>query len=275
MISLGISSSVRPTASFAAIFAIGNPVAFEARAELLDTLGFISITIILPSAGFNANWILDPPVSTPISRMISIDASRMIWYSLSVSVCAGATVIESPVCMPIGSKFSIEHIMTTLSLLSRITSSSYSFHPRTDSSISTWLVGLSLMAFLRFSVYSFILYAMLPPVPPMVKEGLRISGKLCSSRHFIPSSNEPTWVLLGVLNPSLSIAALKSSLSSAFLMAGSLAPMSSTLCLSRMPLSESSIARFNAVCPPIVGSRASGRSFSIIISRNSSVSGSM
>ena len=31
----------------------------------------------------------------------------MIWYSLSVSVCAGATVIESPVCTPIASKFSI------------------------------------------------------------------------------------------------------------------------------------------------------------------------
>jgi len=31
----------------------------------------------------------------------------MIWYSLSVRVWAGATVIESPVCTPIGSKFSI------------------------------------------------------------------------------------------------------------------------------------------------------------------------
>ena len=37
--SFGISSSVYPTASFAAIFAIGKPVAFEAKAELLDTLG--------------------------------------------------------------------------------------------------------------------------------------------------------------------------------------------------------------------------------------------
>jgi len=31
-------------------------------------------------------------VSTPISRSTAIDASRIIWYSLSVSVCAGATV---------------------------------------------------------------------------------------------------------------------------------------------------------------------------------------
>jgi hypothetical protein len=60
-------------------------------------------------------------------------ASRIRWYSRSVSVCAGATVIESPVWTPIGSKFSIEQMMTTLSALSRITSSSYSFQPRMDS----------------------------------------------------------------------------------------------------------------------------------------------
>ena len=76
-----------------------------------------------------------PPVSTPISRMIAMAASRIRWYSLSVSVWAGATVIESPVCTPIGSKFSMEQMMTTLSATSRITSSSYSFQPMTDSSI--------------------------------------------------------------------------------------------------------------------------------------------
>ena len=61
-------------------------------------------------------------------------ASRMRWYSLSVSVSAGATVIESPVWTPIGSKFSMEQITTTLSRASRITSSSYSFHPSALSS---------------------------------------------------------------------------------------------------------------------------------------------
>ena len=43
---------------------------------------------------------------------------------------------------PIGSKFSMEQTMTTLSALSRITSSSNSFQPMTDSSISTSLDGL-------------------------------------------------------------------------------------------------------------------------------------
>ena len=86
-----------------------------------------------------ANWMLLPPVSTPISRMMAMAASRIRWYSLSVSVWAGATVIESPVWTPIGSKFSIEQTMTTLSAWSRITSSSNSFQPMTDSSISTSL----------------------------------------------------------------------------------------------------------------------------------------
>ncbi len=65
----------------------------------------------------------------------------MIWYSLSVRVCAGATVMESPVWTPIGSKFSMEQTMMQLSFLSRTTSISYSFQPISDSSISSSLVG--------------------------------------------------------------------------------------------------------------------------------------
>ena len=95
--------------------AIGNPVALDASADERDTRGFISITSSSPSAGFTANWMLQPPASTPISRMIATAASRIAWYSRSVSVSAGATVIESPVCTPIGSMFSIEHTITTLS----------------------------------------------------------------------------------------------------------------------------------------------------------------
>ena len=67
----------------------------------------------------------------------------MIWYSLSVSVSAGATVTLSPVWMPIGSTFSMLQTMMQLSALSRTTSISYSFQPSTDSSISTSVVGLA------------------------------------------------------------------------------------------------------------------------------------
>ncbi len=132
---------MKPTASLAAILAIGNPVALEASAEERDTRGFISITIIRPSSGLTANCTFEPPVSTPISRRIAIDASRISWYSLSVSVCAGATVIESPVWMPIGSRFSIEQTMMQLSARSRTTSISNSFQPIRLSSISSSPVG--------------------------------------------------------------------------------------------------------------------------------------
>ena len=55
---------------------------------------------------------------------------RMCWYCLSVNVCAGATVTESPVCTPIGSTFSIAQMMMTLSFASRKSSSSNSFQPK-------------------------------------------------------------------------------------------------------------------------------------------------
>ena len=49
------SSKVNPTANFAAILAMGNPVAFEARAEDRLTLGFISIMLNSPLSGLIAN----------------------------------------------------------------------------------------------------------------------------------------------------------------------------------------------------------------------------
>ena len=134
VMSLSNSSSVYPTASFAAILAMGKPVAFDARADERETRGFISITTMRPSSGFTAHWTLDPPVSTPISRKTAIEPLRMIWYSLSVSVRAGATVIESPVCTPMGSTFSIEQTIMALSAVSRTTSISNSFQPKSDSS---------------------------------------------------------------------------------------------------------------------------------------------
>ena len=156
---------------------MGKPVALEASADERETRGFISMTTMRPSAGLTPNWMLEPPVSTPISRMMASEASRMRWYSLSVSVCAGATVIESPVWTPIGSKFSIEQMMTTLSARSRITSSSNSFQPITDSSTRTWPAGLCWSPHLTAASSSSGLYAMDPPVPPSVNDGRMMSGK--------------------------------------------------------------------------------------------------
>ena len=75
--SLGISSSVYPTARSAAILAIGNPVALDAKAEERETRGFISITTRRPVSGSTANWMLDPPVSTPTLRITALASSRI------------------------------------------------------------------------------------------------------------------------------------------------------------------------------------------------------
>ncbi len=155
---------------------MGKPVALDASAEERDTRGFISMMSMRPSCGLMANCTLEPPVSTPISRSTAMEASRMIWYSLSVRVCAGATVIESPVCTPIGSRFSIEQMMMQLSLQSRTTSISYSFQPITDSSTSSSRVGEASKPRSQMMRNSSRLYAMPPPLPPRVKEGRITAG---------------------------------------------------------------------------------------------------
>ena len=87
-----------------------------------------------------------------------------------------------------GSIFSIEQIMITLSLGSRINSNSYSFQPNKYSSTNTWSVGLSFNPSPIDSSNSFSLYATEPPEPPRVKDGLIIAGREILSRSFFPSS---------------------------------------------------------------------------------------
>ena len=119
---------------------------------------------------------LQPPVSTPTPRITAMAMSRIRWYSRSVSVSAGVTVTESPVCTPIGSRFSIEQTTTTLSMRSRMSSSSYSFQPRTDSSRSTSVVGLACRPAPAIRRRSASSYAMPEPAPPIVNDGRTTSG---------------------------------------------------------------------------------------------------
>ncbi len=176
VMSFMISSSRYPTARRAAILAIGNPVALLASALLRDTRGFISITTTSPFVGFTANWMLEPPVSTPMRRMHANTSSRSRWYSTSVRVCAGATVIESPVCTPMASKFSMEQMTTTLSAWSRITSSSYSFHPAIDCSMRISDTGLVASPWAATFRSSSALDAKPVPLPPRMNEGRMMSG---------------------------------------------------------------------------------------------------
>ena len=167
---------------------MGNPVAFEASALERETRGFISITMMRPSSGFTANWILHPPVATPTSRMISIERLRSFWNSTSVKVRAGATVIESPVCTPIGSIFSILQTITTLSEESRMTSSSYSFQPKIDSSRSTSDVGLCRSPAPAICRKFSSSKAIPEPSPPIVKEGRTTTGYFKIAAPAITSS---------------------------------------------------------------------------------------
>jgi hypothetical protein len=75
--------------------------------------------------------------------------------------------------------------------------------------------------------------------------------------------------------PDSSTSSLKSCRSSPRWMASTFAPISSTPYLSRMPASSSAIAAFRAVCPPSVGSTASGCSMRMISSSDAFVIGSM
>ena len=80
---------------------------------------------------------------------------------------------------PIGSMFSIEHTITTLSLRSRITSSSNSPQPSTDSSSSTWLMGLSRNADGQPPPRTGSgVEAKPPPCPPSVNAGRTTTGQL-------------------------------------------------------------------------------------------------
>jgi hypothetical protein len=151
-------------------------VALEASALDRLTRGFISMTTMSPSSGLMANWMFEPPVSTPMRRMHRNAASRMRWYSTSLSVCAGATVTLSPVWTPIGSKFSIEQTITQLSAWSRITSSSYSFHPAMERSRRISLTGLAARPAVAIWRSSSSSLAMPVPAPPRMKLGRQISG---------------------------------------------------------------------------------------------------
>ena len=224
-----------------------------------------------------ANWMFEPPVSTPISRITASEASRIRWYSLSVSVWAGATVIESPVCTPIGSKFSIEQMMTTLSSTSRITSISYSFQPMIDSSISTSVTGDESS-----------------PRRTSSSNSLAVVGDgraAAAHREAGPHDARQADLLAAPRGPRPALCTVSPRQTSR--------PIFSIACFELLAVSRPcrsrrrwrrssrrrtsparrararSIARFRPVCPPSVGSSASGRSASMTLATISQVSGSM
>ena len=169
----------------------------------------------------------------------------------------------------------MEQTMMQLSFLSRTTSISYSFQPNSDSSINNSLVGDASKPRLQIASNSSALYAIPPPLPPMVNEGRIMVGKptsFCtphasSIECAIPERAEP--------RPIFVIASLNLERSSALSIASGVAPINSHLYFSSTPCLCKSNAQFNAVCPPIVGKIASGFSFAMMRSKICQVIGSM
>jgi len=156
--------------------AMGKPVALDARAEERLTRGFISTTSTRPSSGFTANCTLEPPQATPTRSRTAREQSRRCWSSVSVRVWHGATVMESPVCTPMGSRFSMEQTTTPLPAPSRTTSISISFQPSTDRSTSTSDTGESERPSAATAASSPASRATPPPAPPSVKAGRTTTG---------------------------------------------------------------------------------------------------
>ncbi len=132
-----------------------------------------------------------------------------------MSVCCGATVTESPVCTPIGSTFSIEQTITTLSLWSRMTSSSNSPQPSTDWSSRTWPIGEAARPRATIRRYSSSVRATPPPRPPSVNAGRTMHGRPMSPIAPIASSTDVAMALRGIFRPAASIVWRKRSRSSA------------------------------------------------------------
>jgi hypothetical protein len=113
-----------------------------------------------------------------------------------------------------------------------------------------------------------------PPVPPRVNDGRITTGKPIPACTCNASSSECASEERGQERPMRCIAFLNFSRSSALSIASREAPIISTPNFSSTPSRARSSAQLSAVCPPIVGSSASGRSFSMMRATTCQVIGS-
>ena len=113
-------------------------------------------------------------------------------------------------------------MITTLSVRSRITSSSYSFQPSTDSSTRTSPRGERCRPQASLASNSSAVCAIEPPEPPSVKLGRMIAGSPISSSTAFACSMSVTYTERGVRRPISLIAVRKSERSSAIRIDGEL-----------------------------------------------------
>ena len=114
-----------------------------------------------------------------------------------------------------------------------------------------------------------------PPEPPSVNDGRMTVGKPISACTASASSMLCAMRERGDSRPISRMALRKRSRSSAMSIASREAAISSTPYFSSTPSRTRSSAQLSAVCPPIVGSSAFGRSFSMMRSTVRQLTGSM
>ncbi len=200
---------------------------------------------------------------------------RSRWTTVSGRVWIGATTIESPVCTPIGSRFSIPQIAMVVSAASRMTSNSISAQPSRLRSTRTWPMGLASSPRAIAARACAGPDANPPPPPPRVKAGRMTTGASSSATNVMPASTDSTTADSGTGSPMDWTRARKPPRSSAARTAASGVPSTATSYRSSTPASSRPTARFSAVWPPRVGSRASGRCSAMTRSRFWRVSGPM
>ena len=113
-----------------------------------------------------------------------------------------------------------------------------------------------------------------PPEPPIVKLGRMIEGSPVFSKPASASASVCAIAERALSSPIRSIASRNFSRSSAMSIASASAPIIWTPYFSSVPSRNSASAVLSAVCPPIVGSTASGRSLAMIAATTSGVIGS-
>ena len=175
--------------------------------------------------------------------------------------------------MPIGSTFSIEQMMMALSARSRTTSISNSFQPSTDSSISTSVVGdaSSPPATMSAELLAIVGDAAAGAAQSEARADDRRQPDMVERRHGVIQA-------VGDRRARAFEADLLHRLAELQPVLGLLDRLrrrrSSCPNLSSVPSLKRAKAVLSAVWPPMVGSTASGRSFSMIAATYSGVIGS-
>mmetsp|Transcript_178 Transcript_178/g.283 ORF Transcript_178/g.283 Transcript_178/m.283 type:complete len:217 (-) Transcript_178:1648-2298(-) len=207
----------------------------------------------------------------PRWRTTLIAVVRSMWYSSSVSVCDGAMTIESPVCTPSGSKFSMLHTVMQLSAASRTTSYSTSFQPLSDFSTSS--CGDEASASRARSASVSRSGTSPEPSPPRAKAARIMHGKPIWSAAASTSStvlHAKEGAMRSSISFSLSEKMPRSSVAS---IDATDVPSTRTPYLARMPRFSSSTPQLSPVWPPIDRMIPSGFSRSRIVSTYSGVTG--